>query len=210
MKTIKLLFFVCVVFALKGYSQNCIDTISLKGYYISEIYHDDFKIKKADDNPNVTLIQIDGRSFKHFIPYDSISSKKPLSYWLENISKKKDYFFLFSIDKIDIKFLNNECYLENQGFLSKLNFSPFSVDLKTSYRLKGIKHISFKVCYVDASWVKLIMKNTNQNRRMTSSKLVHRNADLNSKYLKLFAFYKLRNFYAQPYVQDINLEIWKE
>lgn len=80
--------------------QSCIDTVHIKGYFIVKQKATEID-RKMEINGDVQKVNqpIDARYDPSFIPCDSISRQRPLSYWL-NIFFQKYYSGIYFLSEI--------------------------------------------------------------------------------------------------------------
>ncbi len=217
MKKIKLTFLLLgLSLSVLAQTQSCLDTVRLKGFYVLKMSTFDFdnpggtvKTKKRE-KVKVYSIPIDISTITSFIPMDSITKMRTLSYWLCQIGEMQTYFFDFKTRPSMIKYFNAGCYEENKALIKSDSFKLEISKEANFYKVKNYQdseHFVFKVCYMETTWLRVGVENKNINKRFISSRLVKVGVEPNAKFFTLFLCLDAKQLDFDIGKLDSNLEI---
>jgi hypothetical protein len=208
MKKIILIFLVNLLFNLKLHSQNCIDTVKIKGYYVVKMIASEFtpKVKK---NGKKTIVQsrMDVHIDPSFIPCDSISDKRPLSYWINHFFDDTNKAFI-SCERVGIKYLlAKECSLQAVNNTCRFPVLKSKILYQTTNLNTGDV---FEIYYLDAYWAKLKIKKGTIQETMIPSRIAERCISPSVTEFDLYYFIKYDKLNTSPPIKDMYMKVWKK
>lgn len=188
-------------------AQNCIDTVRVKGFYI-------VKKRASEQNPTVTRngevttieTNIDTHVDPSFVPCDSISKQKPLSYWLNHFFDDATQVFV-SCKQFRVKsFVSKECIQEKSDICLFPALKPSNFYQTTNLNTGDI----FEIYYLDAYWGRIKVKTGSLEADMIPSKIAQRSISPNLTAFDLYYFIRSNKIDMKPKIKDSNITIWKK
>lgn len=208
----KQLIFFIVVYLITSQelkAQSCIDTVHIQGYYVIKRQANEIQ-PKVTRKGNKTILEnpIDVHYDPSFVPCDSISKERPLSYWLNHFFDDTKQVFI-SCEKFSIKhFVSNECLSELKNINDTCNFPVLKS--KTLYHTTNLNTGDvFEIYYMDAYWAKMKIKKDGQEADMIPSKIAQRSISPSLTEFDLYYFIRYDKVNGSPPIKDTYIKVWK-
>lgn len=208
MKQIIILFtLICLSACQQLSAQHCIDTVHVKGYYVIKKKANEISPQKNEKGDKVKIEQpIDVHYDPSFVPCDSITQKRPLSYWLNHFFDDTKQVFI-SCEKFGIKyFVGKEC-------LSMINNQTDTCDFPT-LRSKVLYETTnlntgdvFEIYYIDAYWAKIKIKRNSPEVDIIPSKIAQRCISPSVSEFDLYCFIGYEKINMSPKIKDKYIRI---
>lgn len=186
-----------------------VDTLRIKGYYLV------CKLKQEQNYPRMTRIndsttRIEFLSDVHreesFIPLDSISYYKSLSYWLHHFFDSTDNVFV-SCSECDA-----ECLMPKQfrGVNKVLDTCIFPMLKSTMlYETTDINDAEvFNIYYIDADWARIPVNKDSVESSNVPGKIAERCIKSNVQWYNVYYCIKYYNFEDYPIISDDCIQVW--
>jgi len=133
-------------------AQQCIDTVHIKGYYVQRFLKKDLELITYSDGTIVRPDPEGAQSEESYIPLDSISGNRPLSFWLNN--------FYYDTRTVYIKCATCLSVFKNYDCMGLLKYVPNSYtfphpESEKFYRVPDLDTVhAYTISYLDAYWAK--------------------------------------------------------
>lgn len=190
-------------------AQSCIDTVHVQGYYIIKRQANEIQPKITREG-NTTILEqpIDVHYDPSFVPCDSISKERPLSYWLNHFFDDTKQVFI-SCRRFSVKdFVPKECLSELKSSNDTCNFPVLKT--KTLYQTTNLNTGDvFEIYYLDAYWTKVKVKKDSPEADMIPSKIAQRCISPSVSEFDLYSFIKADKVNKNPQIKDKYIKEWK-
>lgn len=207
----QLIFFIgmCLITSHQLNAQSCIDTVHIQGYYVINRQANEVQLKITRKGNKTILEQpIDVHYDPSFVPCDSISKARPLSYRLNHFFDDTKQVFI-SCSRFSAKyFIPKECL---SGLKNGNDTCSFPVlKSKTLYQTTNLNTGNvFEIYYLDAHWAKVKVKRDSPEADMIPSKIAQRSISPNVNEFDLYCFIKADKVDENPQIKDTCIKVWK-
>ena len=191
-------------------AQIHIDTVRVEGYYIVNV------LKREQNCPktiriNDTTIKIihltDMHEDESFIPKDSITPYKGLSYWLHHFFDKTDKVFISCNGDNVNDFLPDDDKRKESHSKRVCTFPKLTAT--TLYETTDVASGDvYHIYYMDAEWVKIPMDKESIKATEVPGTIAEVCIDPNIRWYSLYCFLKCYSFETYPVIEDDCIGIW--